>query len=340
MTNVLICEDSQTYAAVLAHAVEGDELHVAAVCASAEEALELLPRLRPDVVTMDLELPGMSGLAAVEEIMSNHPVPIMVLSSLVAPGSDLAAAALAAGALDAIGKDNLELVDRHSPSAEGFRERLKVLAGARVIRHPRARLARRRNGTRTSERHVSVIGISASTGGPPALAAVLRELPESFPIPILVVQHMSAGFTEGLVRWLDGTVQLPVGMAGTNGGGPGVWVAPEEAHLVLDAAGHPALDRSSVPGLHRPSADMLFGSLAETAGSGATGVVLTGMGRDGADGLEAIRRAGGLTIAQDEASSAVFGMPRAAAEAGAEMILAPSQIGAVLSKLVPAESGR
>jgi two-component system chemotaxis response regulator CheB len=336
VTNVLICDDSRTYAAVLSRAVEGDEMRVAAVCSSAEEAIELLPSLRPDVVTMDLELPGMSGLEAVEEIMSAHPVPILVLSSRVERDSEVAAAALAAGALDAISKNGLDLADRDGGAATALRERLKVLAAARVIRHPRARLSGKRGDTRIRSRQISVIGVCASTGGPKALAEVLAEIPESFPIPILVVQHIAAGFTEGLVRWLDGAARLPVRLAGGSDFGPGVWVAPEDAHLVLRGPDQLALDRSTAVSAHKPCADVLFQSLAEVAGSRAAGVVLTGMGRDGAEGLHEIRAAGGLTVAQDEASSVVFGMPRAAAECGAEVILPPRQIGDLIGRLIPA----
>jgi two-component system chemotaxis response regulator CheB len=336
---VLICEDSRTYAAVLSHAVQGDgEVEVAAVCRTAEEAIALLPSVKPDLVTMDIELPGISGLEAVEQIMTAHPVPILVLSSRVRRDSEVAAAALAAGALDAVGKDELDLMDPVSETAVAFRQRLKVLAGAQVIRHPRARLNRSKPRTGTEERGATVIGICASTGGPQALAAVLAQIPESFPVPILLVQHISVGFTEGFVRWLDGVVEPPVRMAAaTTEVDPGIWVAPEGAHLVLCDPGGLALDRNTAAGPHRPSANVLFESIAERAGSHAVGVVLTGMGRDGADGLEAIRRAGGLTIAQDEGTCAVFGMPRAAADQGAELILPPREIGDLLSQLVPLE---
>jgi two-component system chemotaxis response regulator CheB len=334
---VLICEDSKTYAAVLSHALRGDgDVDVTVVCRTAEEAIAALPRFNPDVITMDIELPGMSGIQAVERIMSVHPVPIMVLSSQVRRDSALAAAALAAGALDAMGKEDLELVDPHGAAAVAFRQRLKILSGARVIRHPRARLNQGKVRTSKHARTAAVIGIGASTGGPQALAAVLAQVPGAFAIPILVVQHIGAGFTEGLVRWLDATVEPPVRVATpTTEVSPGVWIAPEEAHLVLGGTGRFAFDRNVAAGLHRPSADVLFKSIAESAGSGAVGVVLTGMGRDGAEGVEAIRQAGGLTIAQDEESSAVFGMPKAAAEKGAELILPLREIGDSLGRMMP-----
>jgi two-component system chemotaxis response regulator CheB len=338
---VLICEDSNTYAAVLSHALqEKGEVDVAAVCRTAEEAIAVLPEVRPDVVTMDIELPGMSGVEAVEEIMKVHPVPIMVLSSHSVQGSETAAAVLAAGALDAVGKGELDLADPRGAVASAFRARLKVLANAQVIRHPRGR----QNHYRTSKARAqpaSVIGICASTGGPQALVSLLGRLPGSYPIPVLVVQHMTAGFTGGLAAWLDSTIAPAVRLAaGPADLLPGVWIAPEGAHLVLRADRTIALDRNGPRGSHRPSGDVLFESLAASAGAGAVGIVLSGMGSDGAAGLAAVRRAGGLSIAQDEQSSSIFGMPKVAAESGAEVILSPPAIGDLLCELVPAEQGK
>jgi two-component system chemotaxis response regulator CheB len=294
----------------------------------------MLPKIKPDLVTMDIELPGMSGIEAVEQIMNLQPVPIMVLSSYVERNSAKATEALGAGALEAVPKHELERLIARNGDADSFRQRVRLLSTARVIKHPRARLKRRRTRPSSNLRPVSVIGVCSSTGGPQALVAALDPLPNDFPIPVVVVQHIAAGFTEGLVRWLDTTLAPPVRLAQPNRMiERGIWVAPEGAHLVVDRSGRFALDRKTVSGHHRPSADVLFKSLATGFEGGAVAVVLTGMGRDGAAGLGAIRRAGGLTIAQDEDSSAVFGMPRAAAEEGAELILSPRDIGEFLSTL-------
>jgi two-component system chemotaxis response regulator CheB len=202
-----------------------------------------------------------------------------------------------------------------------------------VIRHPRARLSQRATPKR-STRTASVVGICASTGGPPALAELLSGLPASYPIPILVVQHIAPGFVEGFAQWLDGQVQLPVRLASERAAAArGIWVAPDGAHLGLDRTRRLSFDGRTDAGPHRPAGDMLFKSIAASAGRLAVAVVLTGMGRDGATGVEAVRAAGGLTIAQDEASSAVFGMPRAAAEQGAELVLPLEQICARLLTL-------
>lgn len=335
-TRVLICEDSRTYAAALERALSLDpELEVVGVYPTAERAIEALPKLKPHIVTMDIELPGISGLEAVERIMSTRPLPILVLSSYVGPSTKIAAAALAAGALEAIGKDDIDLVDPRGPSAAALRHRIKLLAGVRVIRHPRGKLAPRKPRPLPDAIQAEIVGICASTGGPQALQALLARLPADYPVPVLVVQHMSAGFTEGLARWLDGSMKVPVRLAKDGAPAvPGVWIAPEGAHLVLRPPRRLMLDRTTVAGPHRPSADLLLASLAKTAGPSAVGVVLTGMGRDGALGLQAISRAGGLSIAQDAESSVVFGMPKAAAELGAQHVLSLDAIGDTLLAVV------
>jgi two-component system chemotaxis response regulator CheB len=331
---VLICEDSATYAEALRRALEhGGEIDVVGIFARAEETIGALGALEPHLVTMDLELPGMSGLEAVEQIMGTTPVPILVLSAHVGPRSGGAAAALAAGALDVVHKDELDLRDAGGPAATALRRRATFLSGIRVIRHPRARIAHLRKPGR-AERTASVIGICASTGGPHALATILEALPESFAIPILVVQHITAGFTEGLAHWLGDTIPLPVRMADPGSKpGPGVHIAPEGADLLLERNGRLALDAATPAGPHRPSADALLESLAASAGRHATAVVLTGMGRDGGAGVAAVRAAGGLTIAQDEQTSTVFGMPKAAVESGAELVLPLNEIAGHLLRL-------
>jgi two-component system, chemotaxis family, protein-glutamate methylesterase/glutaminase len=179
-----------------------------------------------------------------------------------------------------------------------------------------------------------VIGICASTGGPRALAEVIGRLPADYGIPILVVQHMTPGFVGGLVAWLDRELALPVGMASDGQAlARGVWFAPDGAHLQLEATRRLGLDAETTVGSHRPAGDVLLASLARVAGRGAVAVVLTGMGRDGAEGLAAVGAAGGRTIAQDEQSSGVYGMPRAAYERGAKRVLAPAAIGDELAAL-------
>ncbi len=331
---MLICDGSHRYATRLQRVLEHDgDITVAAICATAEEAIAALPRVKPDVVTMDVELPGMDGLAAIEEIMSRRPLPILVISADAGTTSRKAAAALAAGALEAISKDDLDLDDPGGAAAATFRDRARLLSHAQVIRHPRAGL-RQTPGRQRPGRRASVIGICGSTGGPYALARLLGDLPADYPVPILVVQHISAGFTEGLVNWLDQSVSLPVRMAADGmPAGPGAWIAPDAAHLKLAPTGRLVLDRRTVAGHHRPSGDVLLESIAEVAGAKGVAVVLSGMGSDGARGAAAVRRRGGLAIAQDEESSAIFGMPRVAIDFGAELVLSPADIAACLISL-------
>jgi two-component system chemotaxis response regulator CheB len=311
---------------------DGD-ITVAATCATAEEAIAALPRVQPDLVTMDIELPGMDGLAAIEEIMGSQPVPVLVLSARLGRGNDKAAAALAAGALDALAKDALDPGDPAGVTGAAFRQRVRTLSRARVIRHPRARL-RDRRAMPAHGRRACVVGVCGSTGAPHVLARLLGALPSGYPIPILIVQHISPGFTDGLARWLDGLVGLPVAVAADGARpGPGAWIAPEGAHLKLAGTGRLCLDRQTAAGRHRPSGDVLFESIAAAAGPAGVAVVLTGMGSDGAAGAAAVRCRGGLAIAQDEESSPIFGMPKAAIDRGADLVLSPDEIATCLGGL-------
>jgi two-component system chemotaxis response regulator CheB len=333
--SVLICEDSGTYAAALRRTLEYDgDISVICVCGTAEEAVAATRRLRPDLITMDIELPGMDGLAAVELIMGTRPMPIIVLSSHVGPGSEKAAAALAAGALDAVAKDDLDLASPASMAGAAFRQRIRVISHANVIRHPRTRLAAAAPVPPGQRRVASAVGICASAGGPPVLAQVLGGLPAGYQVPIFVVQHISSGFTASLARWLDQKSPLPVRVAEDGQqAGPGVWIAPEGGHLVLNPGGQMSVDRATIVGHHRPSGDILLTSIATAAGRRGVAVVLTGMGNDGAAGTAAVHAAGGLAITQDQASSAIYGMPKAAFERGADLALPPDQIVRCLAAL-------
>jgi two-component system chemotaxis response regulator CheB len=333
---VVICDDSATYAAALKRFLEHDPgIEVVGVFRSADELMPELERIDPDLVTMDLEMPGMGGQRAIEEIMRDRPLPILVLSAYAGKGSERAAEALAAGALEAMPKMGLRLSEPENVWATALRSRVKRLASVRLKPRPPPGAAERRPPSRSLKpRSATVVGVGASTGGPPALVTVLSDLPEDFRIPVLVVQHIAPGFTDGLVTWLDSRIALPVRVARAGAAAErGVWFAPDDAHLRLKPSMRLATDSKTRRGPHRPSLNVLFESLAATAAAGTVGVVLTGMGRDGADGVQAIRSAGGLVIAQDEASSAVFGMPHAAIEAGADLVLPLVEVGAALRSL-------
>jgi two-component system chemotaxis response regulator CheB len=336
---ILICEDSATYAEAFTRFLQLDQdLRVVARCSTGEEALASLLRVSPHLVVLDLELPGAGGLEVARRMLRLRPVPVLVLSAHVERGPALVAAALGAGVLDARPKSDISLADPLGARAVAFRRYVKRLAYARVsgVRATDGR----NSGDVASRRQASVVAICASTGGPPALDVVLGALPADFAPPVLVVQHISPGFLDGLIGWLDQRVALPVRRA--RDACPverGVWFAPDDAHLVLDQTRRTRFDTDTVAGYHRPSADVLFTSVAASAGSAAAAVVLTGMGSDGAEGVAAVRAAGGLTIAQDERTSSVYGMPRAAAEQGAEMVLPLPEIGKALSRLQSARAG-
>jgi two-component system chemotaxis response regulator CheB len=335
LRRIVLCEDSRTYATALTRALEHDgSLSVVGVFPTAERALEELPRLKPDLVTMDLELPGMSGLDAVEQIMASTPTPVVVISAHTESRSATADAALAAGAVATIPKSEVDVLDPAGLTAIGLRRRLARLSTATVVRHPIARLARAHaHAEPTARRRLAAVGIVASTGGPKAVERLLRSLPGSFPVPVLVVQHIAASFTDSLVRTLDRSTDLPVALAQDGMRlARGVWVAPAGANLEL----RPGRRLALVPGgdePHCPSGDALLSSLARMLGSEAVGVVLTGMGRDGAAGVQELVAAGGLAIAEKPASAVVDGMPRAALRSGAAIGLEPSEIGRLLVRM-------
>lgn len=333
---ILLCEDSPSVAEALTRFLEQDsDLSVAARCQTGEQVSSRIQLVKPDLVIMDVELPGIDGIEATRRLMATTPVPVLVLSAHTGGrGSQMALAALAAGALDVRSKGEVPLDDPTGARAVAFRRYVKRLGAARIPGGGARRGAVMRPPGRA--RRATAIGVAASTGGPQALQSVLRALPGDFPIPIMVVQHIADGFLGGLVDWLDAQAALPVMMA-ENGVElrPGAWLAPEGAHLVVED-GHMRLDRHTVTGYHRPAADVLFASMASALGGGAVAVVLTGMGSDGAEGVAALTASGGLTIAQDEATSAVYGMPRAAAASGAERVLPLAEIGPALSRLAPA----
>lgn len=284
------------------------------------DASEVVMTSRPDVVILDLLRHDDQRQLAIERIMARVPTPILTLSAAGHDNGPAAARALIAGAL-------ADLPRPDSWSTEGgaeLRQRVRQISTVYVIRHPRGNVptAPKRDGPPVPARR-PVVAVGASTGGPSALAIVLSGL-EGLQAPVLVVQHLHPDFTGGLVKWMARAAALPVEMAthGQPACAGHIYVAPGGFHLHFGATGRLELDESPAT-VHRPSADELFNSVAENAGASGIGVLLTGMGEDGAKGLLAIHQRGGHTLAQDEASSAVFGMPRAAERLGAVTRLMP-----------------
>jgi len=295
------------------------------------DAVRECARRRPDVVLMDLVMPGMDGVEATRRIMAESPCPILVVTSTVAGHLAMVYEAMGHGALDAIETPTLGLAGRVD-GGEALLRKMETVA--RLASAPAAPVASA-PAPHTGAGGPPLVAIGASTGGPDAVAAVLRALPAATPAAVVVIQHVDRAFAPGLAEWLGKKTGLGVGCARDGDRlRPGhVWIAASSDHLVLGTNGRLAYTPEPTAAVHRPSVDVFFASAARHA-SGGAGVVLTGMGRDGAQGLKALREAGFRTFAQDADSSVIFGMPNAAIEAGgAREILPPAEIGARLAAL-------
>jgi len=327
---ILVVEDSPTVRNRLVEIVGSDpDLELVGEAGDGRRAIEICEQCRPDVITMDMMLPVMSGLAATEYIMAHCPTPILVVSASINRGELFKIyEALAAGAVDVLEKPT-------GTEANGVWERhflatVKLVARIRVITHLRARLAGPRGHTPvvaaaapvapSPAQKYRLVAIGASTGGPGAIVEILRGLPAEFHLPVLIVLHINEPFGTAFADWLDSQTSRRV--AHPRDGAPvssaygRVMIAPGGQHLVVRDG---RLRLTTDPDRHscRPSVDVLFESVAAEYGASAAACLLTGMGRDGALGLLKIREAGGMTIAQDEATSVVYGMPREAAMLGA-----------------------
>jgi two-component system, chemotaxis family, protein-glutamate methylesterase/glutaminase len=348
---VLVVDDSAVQRRFLRAAVQADgDATVVGEARTGREAVALVARLRPTVVLMDLDLPVMSGIEAIERIMAATPTPVMVCSGFlegVARGNALEA--LAAGAVDVLAKPGPSDADDLEHYAATLRARLRVASRVRVITHLRGRLrgagrpelCRALAGTATRrpldleasgpvtpapDTDIAVVAVGASTGGPQALLTLLGGLPVDLQQAVLVVQHMAEGFIPGLAQWLDALVPLPV-VVGESGRRlrPGtVTIAPSGGNLIVQDDRLRVLVVPPEPGqFHVPGIDATFTSLAGALGPAACGVLLTGMGRDGAAGLRLMRERGAVTLGQDEATSTVYGMPAAAAAVDAVQHVLP-----------------
>lgn len=342
---VLVVEDSITVRKRLVEVIEHDpDFEVAAEAEDGKQAIERCLQHRPDVVTMDMMLPTVTGLGATEYIMAHCPTPILVVSSSFNRGEVFKTYdALAAGAVDVIEKPT----GNEPPGVweREFLRSLRIVCRVKVITHLRARLtqsvrqapetlALRAPAQLGQGQGCAVLALGASTGGPRALARVIGALPKDFTLPVLAVMHIGAAFAISFAEWLDAQVYRKVSYAR---GGEAlsslthqVLLAPPDRHLVVHQE-RLVLTHEAERHACRPSVDTLFESVAREHGPRALGCLLTGMGRDGAAGLLALRQAGASTIAQDEETSAVYGMPREAALLGAaSQILPLEQIGPAL----------
>lgn len=323
---VLVVEDSPSMSKVITSILNSDsEILVAAAAYNGKEAVELVSKLKPDIITMDIHMPVMDGFEATKQIMAYNPTPILIVSSSVFE-SEMSKVfrAISYGALDVFDKNELlsGVVQKGSDTLIG---KVKFLSKIKVIHHPLGKIEEKRDVTVSVTDVVKVSGLGrivaivASTGGPQALITILKKFPRNFPCGIVIVQHITSGFAEGLAEWLAGECQIKVKIAQDSESiKPGVaYIAPCDLHMeVADGDRLRIFDGLCCEG-HKPSGNVLLESVARVYKEGAVAAILTGMGCDGAKGIKAVKNMSGLTIAENEVSCVVFGMPKAAIDMGA-----------------------
>ena len=348
MIKVLVVEDSAVVRELLVHLFSlKPELHVVGTAGNGEEALEAVKRWRPDVITMDINMPRMNGFEATRRIMEACPTPIVIVSGSWDP-EEVATSfrAVEAGALAVMARPTGIGHPDHEVTAANLIQTVKLMAEVKVVRRwGRSRqevaapvpLASNQTKIEQIQAEVQAVAIGASTGGPLVLQTILSRLPKVFPAPIFIVQHMAAGFMQGFVEWLAQSSSLPVRLAAQGEViQPGqVYVAPDGVQMKVVPGGRIGLTQDAPENGLRPSVSYLFRSVGETYGKRAAGVLLTGMGRDGAQELKMMRDKGAITLAQDEGSSVVHGMPGVAIQlGGAAYVLPPDRIATALASLV------
>ena len=349
---VLVVDDSLTIRKRFVEILSNDpQFEVVGEAEDGRTAIALCDRLRPDVMALDMMLPIMTGLAVTEYVMAHFPTPILIVSASTNRGELFRTyEALAAGALEVLEKPSGREVG--GEWERKFLSTLKLISRIKVITHPRAKLsappsliAVSRDPSSSGNRdRFAAVAVGASTGGPAALRDVLKALPADFSLPVLVVLHFAVGFATAFAEWLDGLSPIRVTCARDGEPLPPVGqgrviVAPADAHLVL-RGGFLQLTRAPERHFCRPSVDVLFESIAGELGHRAIACLLTGMGKDGAAGLLAVRNAGGTCLAQDETTSVVYGMPREAALLGApHRVLPLPEIGPAIVRLALAGFG-
>ncbi|MHB2025069.1 MAG: chemotaxis-specific protein-glutamate methyltransferase CheB [Elusimicrobiota bacterium] len=350
MINVLIVNDSPTVAELLSYILCSDPaLSVVGVARDGEEAVASATRLKPHIIIMDIHMPKLNGFEATRRIMETMPTPILIMSgSTNTDEVTMTFKVLEAGALGIVRQPLGIKFSEHRPVAEEIIRTIKTMSEVKLVRRwvrelkpANAPLVAAANAPSLAK--AKVVAIGASTGGPPALHAILSRIPKGFPVPILIVQHMAPGFIGGLASWLASSTDLLVHLAAPGERPlPGrVYLAPDALHLIVGQDGRLALADKEPQEALCPSIARLFRSVAEVLKEQAAGIILTGMGEDGARELKLMRNAGAVTIAQDKESSTVHGMPGAAIKLdAATYILSPSEIAATLAALAGAEPAK
>jgi two-component system chemotaxis response regulator CheB len=330
---VFLVDDSLVALSVLSRMLSASpDIVVAGTARNGKEALEKIPEANPHVICTDLHMPVMNGLQLIRSVMENFPRPILVVSASVGDAPEDSGNVfdlINAGAVDVFPKPEGTLLPGNAQLADELIRKIKVLAGVVVFRRRPTALAAATSATEGAAARpanaLQMVGIGASTGGPHALQSLLSQIPSDFPVPIVCVQHISPGFLPSLVGWLSSLSPLPIRIADSETKPePGVVYFPKEDYH-LEALAPDRLSPTDAPPYqgHRPSVTVTFRSLARVFGSSALGVLLTGMGRDGAEGLLSLSAAGSETIVQDEETSAIFGMPKAAIELNAARYVLP-----------------
>jgi len=328
---VLVVEDSATVSQLLVQIFEAwPETEVVGIARNGQEAVEATDRLMPDVITMDINMPKLNGFEATRAIMQRRPTPIVIVSGTWNPSEVRTTfKALESGALAVLAHPP----DRGSPSFESAARELvttvRLMSEVKVVRRwsrsadepagdGGSRAAASLKGT---SRQIDVVAIGASTGGPPALHTILSGLPPGLPFPILIVQHLAHGFMAGFIEWLQQASNFPAQEAahGELAIAGRAYIAPDDFHLGIDECRRLLLSKEVPDAGHRPSVDHLFRSVTASYGPRSAGVLLTGMGVDGAVALKKMRAAGAMTVAQDKATSVIYGMPGEAARIEASM---------------------
>ena len=340
---VLIAEDTPVARELLVSILENAPgLQVVGTARNGVEAVRLAKRLKPDIIAMDVYMPEMDGFEATRQIMADIPLPIvMVSASFVKNERDLTFNALKSGALTVLEKPTLvDPPERYDILVA----QLKLMSEVKVVRRwlestkpPPVTVPEPVWPQQNNKLKLRLVAIASSTGGPGVLAQILGQLPADFSLPILIVQHITRGFAAGLAAWLNQQTTLEVRLA-SQGDEPKpgqVLIAPDDCHMIITKAGLISLTQEPPHQGLRPSADYLFNSVAQVYGATAIGVILTGMGGDGAEGLRAMHNTGAPTIAQDRDSCVVFGMPAVAIEFGAvEHILPANKIAAAIMMMI------
>ncbi|HAO92717.1 MAG: chemotaxis response regulator protein-glutamate methylesterase [Deltaproteobacteria bacterium GWB2_55_19] len=342
MITVLIVDDSAVARQHLRHILESDpDIHVIGTAVDGEEAVELLKERTPDVITMDINMPGMNGHEATRAIMETNPVPIVIVSaSYERSDVEKSFRAMEAGAVAILEKPAGSGHPDFESTSRELLKTVKLMSEVRVVRRwPHGRRKEARSEAETSVKKPKLVAIGASTGGPPVIQTILSGLKPGFLAPVMIVQHISKGFIDGMTEWLSSETGLPIVIASDGETlKPGrIYFAPDGYHMGVASNGRVSLSKAPPENGIRPSVAHLFRSAIAAYGPDAVGILLTGMGKDGAMELKQMRDSGSLTIAQDKESSVIYGMPGEAVRLdGATLVLPPERIAARLASLIGA----